>query len=136
LASVLLASGSRIIVELTQSIQALFDASRAAHIVQMHAGPIDKQEVEQWATGHEQVEEIQIVEMLNIENSQLFLTDQSELGSVMDVSFVTQNEHFDFLLNLQNEKALVNEGEIAVPIFYKSRYKLEIGDKIMLKNEP
>ena len=53
----------------------------------------------------------------------------------MDNGFVKQNSHFDYLLNLNNEKIKVNEGEIAVPIYYMQRKDLIIGDKLVIKDK-
>lgn len=130
LASVLMASGAKMIVELTQSIQHLFTESKAPHVVQMHAGALNDAEIEQWARDNELVEHLQIVEMLNVDGSQLFLREESEQASVMDISFVTQSEQFDYLLNLQSELVQVDDGSIAVPVYYNSQYGLEIGDQV------
>jgi putative ABC transport system permease protein len=48
----------------------------------------------------------------------------------MDISFVTQNEGFDFLLDLDNNIIQLSPGEIAVPVYYSQGRDLAIGDEV------
>jgi len=135
LASVLMASGAKMIVELTQSIQHLFIQAKAPHVVQMHAGTLNEEDIKQWGNENELVESAKVVEMLNVDGSQLYLQPESEKASVMDISFVMQNDEFDYLLNLKSEVLHVNDGSIAVPVYYKSQYDLNIGDQVKFETD-
>lgn len=134
LAALLVASGSRMIMELTSSIQYLFSESKTPHVVQMHAGELDQAKVISWAEADPNVEQHQIVEMVNIDGANLFLGAESEKNSVMDIDFVTQNQDFDYLLNLNSELIQVNDGEIAVPVYYMQQNKLRIGEQVRIDN--
>ncbi|MEC0127903.1 ABC transporter permease [Paenibacillus pabuli] len=134
LAALLVSSGSRMIMELTSSIQYLFSESKTPHFVQMHAGELDQAKVNTWAEGNAMVDQHQIVEMVNIDGSNLFLGAESEKNSVMDIDFVTQNQGFDYLLNLNSEIIQVNDGEIAVPVYYMQQNKLNVGDQVRVGN--
>ncbi|MGD0033398.1 FtsX-like permease family protein [Paenibacillus illinoisensis] len=134
LAALLVASGSRMIMELTSSIQYLFSESKTPHVVQMHAGELDQAKVISWAEADPNVEQHQIVEMVNIDGANLFLGAESEKNSVMDIDFVTQNQDFDYLLNLNSEMIQVNDGEIAVPVYYMQQNKLRIGEQVRIDN--
>jgi putative ABC transport system permease protein len=46
LSALLLAGGANLVVELTASINALFEEARASHFVQMHSGPVDREAIE------------------------------------------------------------------------------------------
>ena len=59
---------------------------------------------------------------------------ESEKNSVMDIDFVTQNQGFDYLLNLDSEIIQVNDGEIAVPVYYMQQKKLRVGDQVRIDN--
>jgi putative ABC transport system permease protein len=50
----------------------------------------------------------------------------------MDNGFVIQNEGFDFLLNMDNEIAVVRDGEIGVPVYYMEELGIRVGDVITL----
>ncbi|WP_440110437.1 FtsX-like permease family protein [Paenibacillus sp. QZ-Y1] len=134
LASLLVSSGTRMILELTSSIQHLFTESKTPHFVQMHAGPINEEKVSQWAANNTMVEQYQKVEMLNIDGANLFLGSESEKSSVMDIDFVTQNRDFDYLLNLNSEIIQVQDGEIAVPVYYMQQKNLKIGDQVRIED--
>ncbi|WP_255264015.1 ABC transporter permease [Peribacillus butanolivorans] len=55
-------------------------------------------------------------------------------GTVQDISFVVQNKKFDFIMDLDNKKLDVTEGEVAVPIYFMQQYDLKIGDTITVKS--
>lgn len=134
LAALLVSSGSRMIMELTSSIQYLFSESKTPHFVQMHAGELDQAKVNTWAEDQPMVAQHQIVEMVNIDGANLFLGAESEKNSVMDIDFVAQNQDFDYLLNLNSEIIQVNDGEIAVPVYYMQQNQLSVGDQIRIDN--
>lgn len=138
LSALLVASGSNMIMELSNSLNHLFTKSNAPHYVQMHTGEIDQAEVARWASNHNLVEKVQAPKMLNIDGSTIHLDSNSsttEINSVMDHYFVAQNRSFDFLLNLDNQVIEVSKGEIAVPIYYMQQKNMKIGDKVTLSNQ-
>ncbi len=98
----------------------------------MHAGPLDQAEIDSWAAANELVTDQQTVEMITMDGSNLYLGESQnpEENSIMDISFVTQNEGFDFLLDLDNEIIQLSPGEIAVPVYYSQQRDLAIGDEV------
>ena len=74
--------------------------------------------------------------LLNIDGSHIhFGQNETMAGTVQDISFVVQNEKFDFILDLNNEKLDVKEGDVAVPIYFMKQYDLQIGESITVKSE-
>ncbi|TVR86954.1 MAG: ABC transporter permease [Spirochaetaceae bacterium] len=128
----MLASGAGLIVQLKTSIDAMFERSMVPHLVQMHAGDIDMERVVTWAAGNALVDQYQIVEMISVDGSHLTLGDwpSSEDNGVMDISFVVQNEHFDFLLDHDNRPMRPAPGEIGVPLYYREARGLSVGDRV------
>lgn len=137
LASLLLSLASSTILMLSDGIDQLMTTCMAPHFVQMHTGEIVEEELQSFNKKYDYIESFQISEMLSIDGKQLYIGDnsESEVSSVMDISFVTQNDKFDFLLSLDNEIIRLQKGQIAVPIYYKSKYQLELGDTITLKTK-
>lgn len=137
LSALLVASGSNMIMELTNSLNYLFTKSDAPHFVQMHAGEIDQTAIDRWTATNSLVERQQTVEMINIDGSNLYIgnSGSTEKNSVMDISFVTQNRQFDFLLDLENKVIQVSPGEIAVPIYYMQEKDLKVGDTVRVANQ-
>ncbi len=136
LSTLLVASASHVIMELSSSLNNLLAKSNAPHFVQMHSGPIDNTAIKKFVLTNRLVKEQQTVEMLGIDGSNVFLgnSQSSEENSVMDIRFVRQNQSFDYLLNLENQVIQVSKGEIAVPIYYMQQKHLKIGDKISISN--
>jgi putative ABC transport system permease protein len=136
LSAVLVASGSNLIMDLSNSLNALFEKSRAPHFVQMHAGEIDQTAIDRWAAANSLVKEQQTVEMVTVDGSTLYVGDSEtpEDNSIMDISFVTQNASFDFLLDLEDRVIQVAPGEVAVPIYYMQRDDLEVGDTVRISD--
>ncbi len=132
LSALLVASGTNLIIELGNSLNALFTKANTPHFVQMHAGPLDQAEIDSWAAANELVTDQQTVEMISMDGSNLYLGENQkpEENSIMDISFVTQNKGFDFLLDLDNEIIQLSPGEIAVPVYYSQQQDLAIGDDV------
>lgn len=137
LSAVLIASGTNMIIDLGNSLDYLIKEANAPHFVQYHSGDIDQKAIDNWSENNTLVKLQQTSEMINIEGSKIYLNQsiQSESNSVMDIGFVTQNEYFDYLLDLNNKKIIVHDGEIAVPIYYMQKNGLKVGDTIIIKDE-
>ena len=132
LSALLVASGTNLIIELSNSLNVLFTRANTPHFVQMHAGPLDQAEIDSWAAANDMVTDQQTVEMITMDGSNLYLGESQnpEENSIMDISFVIQNEGFDFLLDLDNDIIQLSPGEIAVPVYYSQQRDLAIGDEV------
>jgi putative ABC transport system permease protein len=137
LAALLVASGTNLIIELGNSLNVLFTRANTPHFVQMHAGPLDQAEIDSWAAANDMVTDQQTAEMITVDGSNLYLgeSENSEQTSIMDISFVTQNEGFDFLLDLDNNIIQLSPGEIAVPVYYSQERDLAIGDEVRVNTD-
>jgi len=136
LSAFFISSGSSMIINVFQSLEALFTKADAPHYVQMHTGKIDERDIEKWAKQEQTIKQHQIVEMVTINGSNLFFGKhlEAQTNSVQDISFVKQNKWFDFLLDLNNQVIHLNDGEIGVPIYFMERANLKIGDIITVDN--
>jgi len=133
--SVLLASASAGMIRmLIESTTALMAKSVVPHYVQMHSGALDARAIDHWAEMTGLIHDHQIVEMVPVEGGYLHFGDRDtpETASVMDFYFVRQNERFDFLLNLENERVDVAQGEIAVPVYFMRHRNLAVGDRLRI----
>ncbi|MEH7304175.1 ABC transporter permease [Neobacillus drentensis] len=137
LAVLLGASATNIIANLIQSMSELQESAVPADITQMHSGEYDQAEIDKCT--EEQQENIAMQEtmvLLSFEGSNIhFGNNETMAGTVQDISFVVQNKKFDFILDLENEKLDVKEGEVAVPIYFMEEYDLKIGDAITVEYE-
>ena len=136
MAVILAASAIHNMANLIQSMSELQEHAVPADITQMHAGEYDQKKIDQFT--EEQREHIamqETMELLTLDGHTIhFGNNQTMAGTVQDISFVVQNEKFDFILDLDNEKLDVKEGFVAVPIYFMEQYDLEIGDTIRIKS--
>lgn len=143
LSAFLMASGAMVINKSFASINKLFAIARPPHFMQMHTGDINQAEIESFAKSLDYVTQWQISEMLNMDGASIGfvkargdITERINLSdSMMDNGFVTQNKHFDYLLNLNNEIISISDGEIAVPVKYMRSYGLELGDRVIISED-
>jgi putative ABC transport system permease protein len=140
LSGFLAGSGSNMIIQLTTSIDNLFEKSRTPHFSHTHLGSLtlsEKEQIELWAKENSLVTDYQIVEFMKIDNSNIYFGESeiSEFESIMDFNFVVQNEKFDFLLDLNNEKALIKKGEIGIPAYFLQQNNIKVGDYLIIKKE-
>ena len=136
LSALLMASGTNLLVNLNNSLNNLFEQAAVPHFVQSHAGKIDQERIDEWSSDNRYVQKQQTVEMINIPGEEIYINGGgSESDTLMDLGFVKQNKSFDFLLNLNNELIKVDQGEIAVPIYYMKRRNLSTGDTLKIKGE-
>lgn len=134
LASMLTSGSIRVLTETMGAADAMFLAAKAPHLLQMHAGPADEDSILDFAETRPEIQDVQILPILQIPGSSLFLTPgQSEADGIMDISFVTQSPSFDFLLDLANQPAQIQPGEIFVPVYYLQKDDLKLGDMVLLK---
>lgn len=136
LSALLLSGAVHIIHELFGAMNSLFEDSQVPHFVQMHSGDLVQEDIDTFTQHNTGITAQQTHEMLNIPSSCVFFGDSetSEAASVVDISFVTQNNSFDFLLDLNGNKLKMKDGEVAVPIYYMTTTKLSVGDNIRIQS--
>ena len=137
LAAILIASGSNMLIDLSNSLRYLFEKSDAPHFVQCHSGEFNQTDIDEWTQDNELVKIQQTAESMNIDESNVYFKDNPvpESDGVMEMGFVKQNDSFDFLLDLQSQVIHVSKGEIAVPIYYMQKEDLKIGDALKIRND-
>lgn len=135
MASGLFASATNLLYSLNNSLNTFSATAKTSHLLQMHSGNLDANAVKEFAKNNNSVEKYEIVNMLNIAGEDLYINSDgsSESKSVIDCALVAQNSQFDFLLNSKNNIASVKEGQALVPVYYKIKYNLRIGDPIKIK---
>lgn len=129
-ATTLVSCAFGMVLQLTGSINNLMETAKTPDFLQMHSGEIDKQRIMDFAKKNPNIASGQILDYLNVEGSEIRFKGTSLADSVQDNGFSVQSSEFDFLLNMENQKIEVKEGEIYVPIRYMEDYKLEKGDKL------
>ncbi|PKM66496.1 MAG: ABC transporter permease [Firmicutes bacterium HGW-Firmicutes-2] len=132
LSALMLAGGLRITGTLISSLNGLNDIAVPPQYLQMHKGSYDEDALSKFVEDHKYIKEAQAVKMLNVNNADFFYQEESFEKSLMDNGFIIQNEKFDFLLNLNNELAVVGPGEIGVPVYFSEVLGIKEGDVLRL----
>lgn len=122
-------------VGLLGSVNGLMERAETPDYLQMHAGEIRMERIEEFAEEHPEIEEWQVCSFLNLDNSFLRLGNNSLTDSTQDNGLCVQSENFDFLLDGDNSRPAVKKGEIYVPACYRSMYDLNVGDKMQIGSE-
>lgn len=134
LSAVFMAGGLRVAGTLLSSMTGLEEVARTPVYLQMHKGEYDEAAFRDFVASHETIEAAQTVNMLNIRNANITWKDETFEQFLMDNGFVIQNGEFDFLLDTSNEIAVVQEGEIGVPVYYAEELGIEIGDTVTVRD--
>lgn len=128
-AAFLISLAAILAVNLTGSIRTLMEQAKTPHFMQMHSGELDTLGLKRFVNHHPAVEEFQVLEFLNIDNSKIFLGKNSLSSSTQDNGFSTQSESFDYLLDLDGNLIHVPDGELYVPICYMQNNTVKVGDR-------
>lgn len=128
-AAMLMSLAAMLTVDMLGAIDNLMADAKTPHFMQMHSGAIDRSELEAFAKNNINVEDYQIVEFLNVDNSKITLGKNTLTGSVQDNGFCVQSEKFDFLLDLDNKRISPENGELYVPVCYFKDGLVKEGDR-------
>lgn len=138
----LISSGTMVVIQLVNSLEAIFEVAKPPHFLQMHSGEVNQETIDQFSRKVDYIEDQETVEMLNIEASNIWFQCKegnnwntvSLQDNMMDNGFVVQNKSFDYLVDLNNHIVTVTDGEIGVPVSYMDTYELSIGDKVIISD--
>ncbi|NLY08691.1 MAG: hypothetical protein GXZ11_02140 [Tissierellia bacterium] len=132
ISSLLLSTGVGVMASLMSSVDNMFEAAKTPHFMQMHVGEINQPRLEKFVNDMEDIESFQIAKFLNIDGTKIVLANESLSSSVQDNGMTTQNNEFDFLLDLEGNIIDAKPGELYVPIYYMMDMKLKTGDKAII----
>lgn len=117
------------------SVNALMEQAQVPDLLQMHTGEINEREISQFAGEHQEIDQWQICRLLNLDNGAVMLGGYSLLDSTQDNGLCVQSERFDFLLGTDSRRQSALPGQVYVPVCYRTRYKLNVGDIMRIGGE-
>lgn len=119
-------------VNLFGAIDHMLVSSKSLHFMQMHTGDVNMEALQNFVMKNDSIDDYQVSEFLNIDAADIVIGKNSLAGSIQDNGLSTQNQKFDYLLNLDGEVIDPKEGEIYVPIYYMKKGTLSLGDTVMI----
>ncbi len=117
------------------SVNALMEQAQVPDFLQMHTGELKESEISRFAGARQDIGQWQICRLLNLDNSEVALGGHSLLDSTQDNGLCVQSERFDYLLDMDNNRPDVLPGQVYVPVCYRVRYGLNIGDTMRIGSE-
>jgi len=132
ISALFMAGGLRVAGTMISSLNGLNELAVPPEYLQMHKGTYDEEAFDNFVETHDYIKDSLIVKMLGISNANIIYQGETLEKCLMDNGFVIQNEGFDFLLDMDNEIAVVQEGEIGVPVYYVEDLGIQVGDVITL----
>lgn len=132
--SVILATASAgTLVRLTGASSRLLAQAEAPHLVQLHAGAYDQQQVDRWAAERPAVAHHQTQLLLGIDGANLFFDGVPQTTNIQQNSLVVPNRERDLLLDLDNQPITeVAPGTMVLPVIYEVEAGLEVGDPVTI----
>ena len=134
-AAMLVSLAAILTINLSGALDTLMTKAKTPHFLQMHSGEVDYARLTSFAEHNSNVDEFQVIEFLNIDGTQIILGENSLADNVQDNGFSTQNEKFDYLLDLDGNIINVSDGELYVPISYMRENITKIGDKAVISGQ-
>ena len=125
-------------VQTFTSISDLYDTAQTPHFMQMHKGEIAQNDIDELMNSREEVTYWQTVKMIDVYGDSITVVgkDTYDLSDCrLDIGLVKQTEEKDLLLNSEHERVVLGKGEIGIPVILKGMYPMEIGDKIIVKDD-
>jgi putative ABC transport system permease protein len=133
LAVVLATASAGTLVRLIGAASSLMARADAPHVVQMHAGPYDQQQVDRWVAGRPEVAHQQTMLMLGIDGANLYFDGEPQTTSIQQNALVVPNAERDLLLDLDDQPITeVEAGTILPPVVYQVQDGLEVGDTVTI----
>jgi len=132
--SVLLATASTgTLVRLLGASSSLMEQADAPHVVQMHAGDYDADQLERWVAQRPDVSQHQVMLMLGIDGADLLFDREPQTASIQQNALVVPNPERDLLLDLDNQPITdVDPGTIVLPVIYEVEDALEVGQSVRI----
>lgn len=129
-----LAVAGQLMIRLNDSVRTLLEKAETPHLLQMHTGEIDRERMQAFVESHPKIEEYQLLEFLNIDQSFLAFNGVSLKDFVYDNGFSVQSPQFDYLLDLKGNRIEPQIGEVYVPVFYQSVGLVKEGDILSIRD--
>lgn len=114
------------------SINELMDKAKAPHFIQMHLGDVNTFRMDSFAKSRSEVKSYQILPFVNVDSTDIYINGNIFTKHSQDNGFSAQSESFDFLLDMDNNVASPNVGEVYVPLSYYLSGDIKIGDTITI----
>lgn len=130
--AMLLALTIMLFLNLSGAIDSLMEQAQTPDFLQMHAGEIDREALERFVEGRQDVEQWQVCGFLNLENGIIRLGEKTLEDSTQANGLCVQGSGFDYLPDMENRLPDVRDGQIYAPVCYRAEYGVREGDAVWI----
>ncbi|MGL9731225.1 ABC transporter permease [Enterococcus sp. DIV0756] len=122
-----------LMINLAGSIDGMMERAKTPHFLQMHSGAIDREKLTDFAESQRNLDDWQVLDFLNVDNSDLLIAGEPLTDSVQDNGFSVQSERFDYLLDTKDQIIQPKVGEVYLPIIYERDGIAKKGDSLEVR---
>lgn len=124
-----------LLTNLLGTIDGLMAKAAVPDFLQMHTGAVDEKAIDRFAQSRPEVDDWQLARFLNMDNSSIVLSGHNMADSTQDNGLAVQSERFDFMLGMDGTLPQVSPGEVYVPVCYRAKYGVLVGDEMKIGTE-
>ncbi|MDY4609082.1 MAG: ABC transporter permease [Sphaerochaetaceae bacterium] len=143
LATGLVVASSVVVTQLFTSMTEMYRIAAPPHFLQMHIGPLNQRDIDDFNAGYPGLVAAQTVPMIDVHGEDLTVIGSGpNAGNVFDLSdcrldigLVRQNSERDLLLDADRRPVALAAGEIGVPVILLDAYDVAIGDTVILERD-
>ena len=130
LASMLMSAGTSLVVDSLAATSRLSNQAKLPDLVQMHAGTVDSETIDQWAATRSDIADHEVIKTLPVPRQELTINGRNQSESYSEPAFVTSPKRLDLLLDDQGNPVDPRPGEVVLPIHYRAIEAADVGDTV------
>ena len=130
LASMLMSAGTSLVVDSLAATSRLSTQAKLPDLVQMHAGTVDSETIDQWAATRSDIADHEVIKTLPVPRQELTINGRNQSESYNEPAFVTSPKRLDLLLDDQGNPVDPKPGEVVLPIHYRAIEAANVGDTV------
>jgi len=130
LASMLMSAGTSRVVDSLAATSRLSTQAKLPDLVQMHAGTVDSETIDQWAATRSDIADHEVIKTLPVPRQELTINGRNQSESYNEPAFVTSPKRLDLLLDDQGNPVDPRPGEVVLPIHYRAIEAANVGDTV------
>ena len=130
LASMLMSAGTSLVVDSLAATSRLSTQAKLPDLVQMHAGTVDSETIDQWAATRSDIADHEVIKTLPVPRQELTINGRNQSESYSEPAFVTSPKRLDLLLDDQGNPVDPRPGEVVLPIHYRAIEAADVGDTV------
>ncbi|WP_197115103.1 FtsX-like permease family protein [Facklamia lactis] len=124
MSSLLMTVSANLGLNVFYSVEKVMQNAETPHVLQMHRGELDRKDFETFNERMVNVDLFQLMEVYNFNEQEIETESGNLTGTSQDNGVVADDMKFDYLLDDNNDRLVVEEGQIYIPNMYRDRIRV------------